>query len=308
MRMENKQRQRSLAPLLVVLAGACWGLIGLFTNGLAEAGFSPLQTVFLRFCGAAILIWLYLLLFDREKLKMNLRDLWLFLGTGVLSLALFSLLYFTTIRLTTLSFAAVLLYTAPSFVMLLSAVFFGERIGSKKLIALALAFFGCVCTTGLLPALVRGAGFAGLPLLGILTGVGSGLGYALYSIFGTAALKKYDTVTVTAYTFLTAALALLPFCARGEFFALLAAPGAFADAAGIILVSTLLPYLLYTQGLRATAPGTASVLAFSEPLVATAVGLLAFGETLSLGAAVGMCLIFLSILIVNSAGRKRRRR
>lgn len=306
--MENKQRQRRLAPLLVVLAGACWGLIGLFTNGLAQAGFSSLQIVFLRFCGAAVLIWLYLLLFNREKLKIRFRDLWLFLGTGVLSLTLFSLLYFTTIRLTTLSFASVLLYTAPSFVMLLSAIFFRERIGPVKLIALVLAFFGCVCTTGALSALAGGAGLGGLPALGILTGVGSGLGYALYSIFGTAALKKYDTVTVTAYTFLTAALALLPVCARGAFFALFSAPDALANAGGIILVSTLLPYLLYTQGLRATAPGTASVLAFSEPLVATAIGLLVFRETLTLGGAVGMCLIFVSIVIVNVGGRKKQRR
>lgn len=292
--MDQKPRLQRASPLLVVLAGVCWGLIGLFSKQLSGLGFSAVQTVFIRFASAAALIWLYILLFDREKLKIRLRDLWMFIGTGLLSLTLFSALYFTTIKLTTLSLAAVLLYTAPSFVMLLSAIFFREKIGPAKLAALGLAFLGCVCTTGLLSG-----GTGRVPLLGILTGIGSGFGYALYSIFGTAALKKYNTVTVTAYTFLVSALALLPFCADRSFFALFAGQGAVASGLGLTLVSTLAPYLLYTQGLKHTEPGRASVLAFSEPLAATLTGLLVFRERPTAGGIIGILLIFASILIVN---------
>jgi len=295
--MEIKNRAQNAESVLVITAGACWGVIGIFSKRLADAGFSPVQTVFLRFGAAAVLIWLYLLVFDRGKLKMHFRDIWLFLGTGILSLTLFSTLYFTTIQLTTLSLAAVLLYTAPSFVMVLSALFFREKIGARKIAALILAFSGCVLTTGLVKAILGGT--LDIPLAGVLTGIGSGLGYALYSIFGTAALKKYDTVTVTAYTFLTAALALLPFCADKEFFALFGNDGAVSNTVGITLISTLLPYLLYTQGLKHTEAGKASVLAFSEPLVATLTGLFFFREELTLEGAAGMLLIFASILLLN---------
>lgn len=295
--MERKQWPKRMSPLLVITAGACWGVIGIFSKRLAAAGFSPAQTVFLRFGTAAVLIWLYILVFDRRKLKIRFRDIWLFLGTGILSLTFFSTLYFTTMQLTTLSLAAVLLYTAPSFVMILSAIFFHEKIGVKKITALILAFSGCVFTTGLIRAISGGT--VDIPLAGVLTGVGSGLGYALYSIFGTAALKKYDTVTVTAYTFLTATLALLPFCAGKEFFALFRNGGAVSNTIGITLISTLLPYLLYTQGLKHTQAGKASVLAFSEPLVATLTGLLFFREKLSFEGVAGVLLIFASILLLN---------
>jgi len=295
--METRWRMERIAPALVIIAGACWGIIGFFSKKLAVIGFSPVQTVFLRFGTAAILLWLYLLVFDHQKLKIRFRDIWLFLGTGILSLTLFSTLYFTTIQLTTLSLAAVLLYTAPSFVMVLSALFFHEKIGAKKIAALIIAFSGCILTTGLIKAISGGT--ADIPLIGILTGIGSGFGYALYSIFGTAALKKYDTVTITAYTFLTAAIALLPFCASKEFFALFRNGGAVANTAGITLISTLLPYLLYTQGLKHTEAGKASVLAFSEPLVATLTGLLFFREKLTLEGAAGILMIFASILLLN---------
>jgi len=184
--------------------------------------------------------------------------------------------------------------------MLLSALFFREKIGPVKLAALGIAFIGCICTTGLLSN-----GVGRVSTLGILTGIGSGFGYALYSIFGTAALKKYNTVTVTAYTFLVSALALLPFCADRAFFALFAGPGVVTNALGLTLLSTLAPYLLYTQGLQYTEPGKASVLAFSEPLVATLAGILFFRERPTAGGILGILLIFASLFLVNHKRKSR---
>ena len=107
--------------------------------------------------------------------------------------------------LTSLSAAAVLLYTAPMIVVLLSAVLFGEKLTRWKLAAMVLAFAGCVMTTGVFRengALDPGA---------IITGLGAGLGYALYSIFGRYALNRgYAPFTITAYTFLAAAVVLIP--------------------------------------------------------------------------------------------------
>ena len=218
--MIAEQRARRLSPMFVIMAGACWGIIGIFSKSLLGIGFSPIQIVFLRFGIAAVLVWLYILIFDRKKIRILLRDIWMFFGTGIFSLTMFSTLYFTTIQRTTLSLAAVLLYTAPCFVMIMSAIFFREKIGRRKITALLLALLGCVCTTGLLEAALSGEALGGATLTGVLTGIGAGFGYALYSIFGTLALKKYDTVTVTAYTFLVTALALLPFCFGKELFAL----------------------------------------------------------------------------------------
>lgn len=291
-----------LSPLLIVLGAACWGLIGIFTKQLSAAGCSPAQTAFLRCFVSAILLFVYLAVFDRKQLKIAAKDLWMFAGTGILSLVMFSVFYFTTIETTGMSVAAVLLYTSPCFVMIMSAIFFKEKITRRKILALIIAFLGCLCTTGLLQSLGN-SGVSGIPLAGILTGLGSGFGYALYSIFGSVALKKYSSMTVTFYTFLFASAALAPFTVRTGLLVTLSQPAILWVALGISVVSTITPYLLYTLGLKYTEPGKASVLAFSEPMVATLAGILVFREAVSVYGIIGIALIFVSIIILSTGGK-----
>lgn len=300
--IKEKSALVRLAPLFIVLGAACWGIIGLFTKRLSAAGCGAAQIAFLRCAVSAVLLLIYLAIFDRKQLKIAVKDLWMFVGTGIFSLVLFSVLYFTTIETTGLSVAAVLLYTAPCFVMLMSAIFFKEQITKRKLLALAIAFCGCVCTTGLLQSLKSG-GASGISWPGVLTGLGSGFGYALYSIFGSVALKKYSSMTVTFYTFLFASAALAPFCISGEFLGFISSPAVIRSGLGISVFSTITPYLLYTLGLKYTEPGRASVLAFSEPMVATLAGVLVFHEALTVYGLVGIALIFVSIIILSTGSK-----
>lgn len=59
--------------------------------------------------------------------------------------------YFHTIQASSMAVAAVLLYTSPAFVILLSALCFHEKITLQKLGALVVTFAGCVLVTGLFP-------------------------------------------------------------------------------------------------------------------------------------------------------------
>ena len=298
--MDNKKNGLArFAPALVILGASCWGLIGLFTKQLAAAGCSAVQISFLRCVSAAAILWIILLIGDRSKLKINIRDIWMFLGTGVLSLVFFSVMYFLTQQEAGLSVAAVLLYTAPFFVIIMSAIIFKEKITSKTVLALALAIVGCVFTTGLFSVLISG-GVGRVSTIGVLTGIASGFGYALYSIFAHIALKKYSSITVTAYTFLFAALALAPFCLRAELLDMMVKePSIWQNTLLLAVISTILPYVLYTLGLKYTQPGKASVMAFSEPVVATLTGILVFREQITLGGIIGIALIFVSILLLN---------
>ncbi len=88
----------------------------------------------------AVLMLAGMALFKRKELRVKWKDLWCFAGTGILSVAFFNVCYFTCMNYATLSVAAILLYTAPSFVMVFSYFLFKEKIGGRKLIALALAF------------------------------------------------------------------------------------------------------------------------------------------------------------------------
>ena len=295
--MKKDRTWVSVAMILTAAAG--WGLIGLFSRPLTAAGLSALQVTFVRSVIVFVGMGVFLLVKDRSLFRIDPRDIWIFLGTGLVSIVFFNVCYFTTIQMTTLAAASILLYTAPCFVMLMSAVFFKEKITGQKLAALALAFGGCV--------LVSGIGAGGITPFGLLTGVGSGLGYATYSIFGKVALKKYHTFTVIFYTFLVSTVCLAPFVHIGQGIHALTSNGAAPWLAlGLGIISTFMPYVCYTTGLENVEAGRASVLAFAEPMVATLAGIVVYHERLHALNASGIALIFLAIVLLSVPARDKK--
>lgn len=281
---------------LSIISGAClWGLIALFFKFLSACGFSPLQVVTLRVLVAALLMTAIILKIDPGLLKICWRDSWLFIGTGLLSLVFFNYCYFRAIDGSSISIAVLLLYTAPVFVMLLSLILFGEKFTGRKMLALLATFCGCGLITGIFASKLA------LTAEAFAFGLASGFGYALYSIFGKLALRRYSTLTITAYTFYFATLGALPLADPQQLFTLLADWRAAAGALAIALICTVAPYLLYTRGLQDVDAGQASILATLEPLVAAAVGIFVFGEEVTAAKILGMALILASIFILNTS-------
>lgn len=285
--------KQHLGSLAILGAGSLWGIISLFVRELSAMGLDSLQIGFLRSLLAALMLLVWLLLRDRDALRVRLRDLWCFVGTGIVSLTFFSWCYFTTIQASEASVAVVLLYTSPIFVMLLSAVCFGERITPPKLAALAMTFCGSVLVAGLL-----GGGYTLTPGV-FLIGLGAGLGYGLYSIFGRCALERgYGSLTVTFYTFVFSSLGGA-FLSRPAALAGHLTPKTLLWGAAIALVCSVLPYLLYTYGLSQMESGKAAILATIEPLVGALVGMVLYHESHGPGKLLGMALIFAAVVLLN---------
>lgn len=162
--------------IYVLGAGASWGIISLFLKPLLNIGFTQVQTVAVRCLVAAAVLGTIMLLSDRKAFKIKLRDIWCFLGTGILSMMFFSISYFYSMTYNGVCIAVILLYTSPVFVMLFSKILFKEKITVLKISAIILTVVGC--------AFASGAGSAqSLTLKGFVLGICSGIGYALYSIF-----------------------------------------------------------------------------------------------------------------------------
>lgn len=284
--------QKQTAPLLVIGAGICWGIIGLFSKQLAALGFSPIQITFGRSVVTAVVMVLAMLCQSPRQFAISWRDSWMFLGTGLCSIVFFNVCYFTAMELTTLSMAAILLYTAPSIVMVLSVILFKEAFTTRKAVCLLLSFIGCVFVSGL--------GMGPLHVPGILAGLGAGLGYALYSIFGRYALTKYSPMTVTAWTFCVASAGLAGFShiqTMMDIFITVPKVGILFLCLGIL--STALPFILYTTALHDMEAGKASILASVEPLTSTILGITVFHETLSVWHGCGILCILGAVVLLN---------
>ncbi|MGN1179802.1 MAG: DMT family transporter [Suilimivivens sp.] len=299
---KNKRMGKIIFPVCVLAAGCMWGLMGLLVRSLGAVGIASMEICFIRSIVTLISLFFIIILFRRSALRVRLKDIWCFIGTGAFSVTFFNFCYFKTMTLTSLSVAAVLLYTAPAFVMLMSAFLFQEKLSLQKIAALVIVFFGCAFVSGI----VGGAG--ALSAKGILYGLGAGFGYALYSIFGRYALQKgYDSLTISFYTFLCSSICTL-FLADGSAVAeaFSGNPALLCKTIMLVLVVTLFPYLCYTKGLSGVENGTASVLASIEPVVATLVGVIIYKETLNVWNVIGICLVLLSIVMINLNHLKRK--
>lgn len=279
----------------IILAAALWGGIGVFFNMLSAVGFTQMQVVAIRVASASAALTLYILVKDRSLLRVRLRDCWCFVGTGIISLVFFNWCYFTAIELTSLAVAAVLMYTSPIFVMLFSAVLFHEKINGRKVVALLVTFIGCLFVAG-----VFNSGDYAFSLRGILIGIGAGVGYALYSIFGRYTLEKgYHSVTISEYTFLFATLGALPLSRIWGSAPLLAQPQTLAGALGIGVLCCVFPFILYTQGLSGVETSKAAIMATVEPAVAAMLSFLLYHESLLGSKGVGILLIFAAVILLN---------
>lgn len=284
------------APLCIIIAGILWGMMGIFVRWLGTYGFTSIQIASLRITVGAVIFLIITFLFDRDRLRIRMRDLGWFAGLGICSILLFTVCYFTTITMASLSVAAILLYTAPIMVMLMSLVLFGEKLTMRKALALILAFLGCVLVTGF-------GGGAEISAAAIGFGLLSGFGYGLYSILGTYVLKKYSPVTVTTYAFLCGGVGALFVCDLPDMIRKIQRAEGRMGLAGLIFltsfVTAVLPYLFYTIGLVSVKASSASIMASIEPVVATIAGVLVFREALTPFSLAGILLVLGAITLLN---------
>lgn len=281
----------NIFTLCTIFAGVLWGTISVFLKNLSSSGLSLIQITACRAIFSSFFLFVYFLVKDKNLLKIKLKDIWMFVGTGVVSLTFFSLCYFSTILESGASIAVILLYTSPIFILLLSAILFKEKITKIKLFALILTFVGCIFVTGI-------GGENHLSAKGLFIGLCAGFGYALYSIFSRFALEKYKPLTVTFYTFVFSSISLIPFCNIVEICS------SFSEKSllfliGIALVCTVLPYIFYTFGLSGLETGKAAILVTVEPLVGSLIGIFVWKENLDMLKLIGIIMIFIAVILIN---------
>lgn len=285
---------KKISYLLVITAATLWGAIGLFSKTAGGIGFTSIDMCFIRSVFSVVILGIFFFIKDRTIFKLeSMKDLKYFVGTGIISFSLYNWSYIAAIKETSMGVAAILLYTAPSIIMVLSAILFNEKITKVKLTALVITFLGCMLVTGIF----KGGNV--ISFKGFIYGILSGIGYGLYSIFGKYALRKYSPVTVVFYTFLMS----------GFLFAVLGNPVVIIEkinetnswlfVTAFAAFSAAVPYILYTKGLSGIEASKASILANIEPVVAAIIGIVVFSEGAGILKILGIVLVIGAVCMIN---------
>lgn len=285
---------KKLSLFYIVIAGSLWGLTGIFIRNMNSYGLNAMQIGAVRLLLSAVVFSVITCCKNPSLLKFNIKHIWMFIGTGIISVVFFNYFYFNTIIISEVSVAVVLLYTSPVFVMILSAILFKEKITYIKIIAVILTIVGCALSCGFF-----GGGYK-ISLTVLVFGLLSGLFYALYSIFGKYALYRYNTYTVTAYTFILAGVGACCLVDIGETMKIIVNnPILILWILGITAFCTVLPYLFFTLGLKDTESSTASIVVAIEPVVGAVIGMLFLGDSFSVFKILGIIIIISAIVLMN---------
>ena len=280
--------------LLILLAAALWAMIGVFTTGLLETGVTAMEIAFWRALAGGGLFVLHGLVAGHLELQRR-RDAGWFVGFGIFGVALFFGAYNLAIDTGGISLAVILLYTAPAFVVVLARIFLGEQLTVPKLVAVVLVGVGVTLVT-------LGGDTAGITVSAESIGWGlcAGLGYASFYIVGKHLLARYHPVAVYAFVLPVAAIALLPFVEFSP-----KSPLAWGLLALLVVLSTYLAYLVYYLGLRRADASRAVLVASTEPVMATALAALIFGERFGLWGGLGAALVVAASIIGVVTARRR---
>lgn len=272
----------------ILCAATLWGLIGPVSRFALESGISAIEIGFFR----AAIAWLFFAshAIVRGKTKVNPKDLPLMVLFGLLGISVFYAANFIAVEKGGSAFAAVLLYTAPAWVAMLSPVFFKEAMTSKKITAVVLTITGiaCICFFG------NGAGRESLNFntAAILSGILSGLAYSMYYLFGKYFSSRYGASTLFLYILPVGAVGLLPFIRFS--------PQSAITWTVLIFLAFFCTYLansFYYAGLQSLEPTKAVLTATIEPVIASFFAWLIWNELFTPAGVAGAVVILIGVVL-----------
>jgi DME family drug/metabolite transporter len=294
------QSERLRGYGLALVAAGLWATLGLFYHKLETYGLPRLTIAFFRATITATILFPILKWKRPRWLRIERHDWLLFVALGLFGVAAFFVVYIYAIALTGMGVAAVLMYTAPAWVTLISAIAFQERLNGLKISVLLLACFGCA-----LVGRVYDVDNVRPNLPGILAGLGAGLTYGLYTIFSKAAQRHYTAWGTLAYALGLGGLCMLPLQSWDDVVGALTTPAAIFWLLMLGLIPTLVGGVAFNAALRRVPASDASIVATLEPVIAALLGWAFLKEQMETPQLLGAGLILIAVAILQRSNNNQ---
>ncbi len=292
--MKNNKIQAHAA---IFFANVIFGLGVPVTKILLEDWVSPMTYMAVRCLGAAIIFWIIAAFMKSEHVERH--DLLVIMVGGLMGVVVSQTLTAWALNYTSPVYFSLIATLTPVAVMLMAALFIGERITGLKFLGVLLGIGGAV----LMVVMGQTSGSGSNDLLGITLAILSVLTWAIYMIITRKVAQKYTPVTQMKYVFLISAVVTVPL-AWPE---LSAQPLFSADTFGwdgalemgfIVLGATVLGYFLIPFAMKSLSATTVSIYTNLQPMVASFVAIFIGQDRLTWDKPVAAILVLLSAYIV----------
>lgn len=275
--------------LFIATAACCWAFIGIFGAIAFSQGLEPMEVAFWR----AFIAWFFFAAqaVVRNETQLDRKDIPLLLFFGFFGIFVFYVAYQYSVKTGGAALAAVLLYTAPAWVVICSYFLYRERLNAAKVLAVVLVIAGVylIARSG---GTGNRSGALSFSFIALATGLISGLCYSLYYIVGKYFSGRYSSGNLFLYVLPIGAICIFPMV---DF-----APkslAAWAALFGLAIISTYLANICYYLGVKHLEAGRASIVATLEPVVATGLAYIILGESFTLPGYIGAALIVAAVAL-----------
>jgi len=292
---QSVQRFDTVGAALVMLSATGFATLPILGKFAYADGLDLPSTLFWRFAGAATVLWLWMLV--QGKWRLPRRQAIASTLLGAIGFAIQSGLFFAALNYAGAGITSLLLYTYPAFVTLLIWWSEGDRPSSPQLVALVLAFVGCLLTIDL-------SGASATPL-GLGLAIASGAWYALYLTFSARIIRSVPPITMTAYLSTGAAVSFVSIALLGSGLDFPQSLPSGLTLSGIVLIATVIPIISVFEGIRRLGTSQAAILSTLEPIVTVLLGIAFLNEALTAQQIFGGLLVISSVVVLRTFSPKR---
>ncbi len=282
--------------IMPIISGICFGSAGIFVRELSE-NMNSTSIISSRVVIAILLLGLWIAVYHPDYFKIKLKDIWIFVGAGVIGTLGLNICYNFSINELSLSLSAVLIALSPIFVIIFAFILFHESITKKKIISIILALAGCVLTSGIF----ENNASMHWTWIGIFVGSAGAVFYALYSVFSKVGMKRgYQALTITFYSMVAITVVLLPFTQWGHIANYITLNPIRNTLFMVIhsLCTAVCPYAFYTIALDHMDAGKASILCSCEPVAAMVFGIFFFKEIPTALSIIGLIIVLVALAML----------
>ena len=289
--MNNSSKYKYVGILCAVLSAVCYGTNPFGALPLYEEGVNTATVLAHRF-GLAVILLALVMLVKRIDFKVTRREFKVLFSLGIL-FAASSITYYQSFHFMDAGIASTILFVYPVMVAVIMALFFKERVTVMTVVAIVMSLLG-------IGLLYKGEAGVSLSVIGIVLCVLSSLAYAVYIVVVNQSSIEMSSFKVTFYAMLVCEVTLIlySFTSPDLYLYALPSPRAWAYACWLGLVPTVLSLVLMTVAVNHVGATPTAILGALEPLTAVTIGVLVFGEMLTVRLIVGIVFILVAVMLV----------
>lgn len=282
------KNKKIFGTLCGIGAAVCYGTNPLGAQ-LYKEGMEPSSVLFWRF-GLAWLIIAAVMMFRKESLRVNLRELKVLVSLGLLFFAS-SITLYISFRVMDVGVASTILFVYPVLTAAIMALFFKEKITPATLISIVLSFVGVML-------LYWTPGGGRLSTLGVILVLISALTYAVYIIVVNRSKLEMSSFKINFYVVLICALGNLVMTMVNGGLQVPATMTSWFYVGWLAVVPAILALVMMVYAAKYIGSTPTAIMGALEPTTAVLIGIFLFGELFTLRLAIGIVLIFTSVIII----------